>query len=131
MNKPGLLLFFISLLYFNQANAQVIFWSENFNNGCASNCVISGYSGTNGSWTLGNPGTNGSVANEFFVSCAENGEPVGSCGAGCGNNATLHVGNVPCTLCFVCPSGDCGATYNAGPAFGGEDPATDKGQNRL
>src|SRR6185436_2082843 len=56
----------------------------------------------------------------------ENGEAVGACGAGCGSNATLHVGNVPCNLCLVCPNGDCGAAYNAGPGFGGQNPKSDK-----
>jgi PKD repeat protein len=103
-----------------------VFWSENFNNGCTTNCVASSYTGPNGAWSVTAVGANGSVANEFFISCAENGEPVGSCGAGCGNNATLHVGNVPCTLCLLCPTGDCGAAYNSGPTFSGENPLTDK-----
>lgn len=60
------------------------------------------------------------------ISCSENGEAVGACGAGCGNDQTLHIGSVPCTLCLFCPNGDCGASYNAGPAFSGEDPTTDK-----
>src|SRR5437764_8720575 len=59
--------------------------------------------------------------NQWFVSCAENGMPAGSCGAACGNNATLHVGSnqgSECT-CATCadPLGDCGAAYDA-CAFG-------------
>lgn len=111
-----------SVIVFFSGNAQTVFWSENFNNGCTQNCLASAYNG----WTVTSSGTNGNYANEWFISCAENGEPVGSCGAGCGSNATLHLGSVPCTLCFFCPSGDCGAAYNAGPTFAGEDPTTNK-----
>ena len=114
------------LLFPAISHSQVVFWSENFNNGCSSNCNAASYSGTNGACSVSDPGTNGNIPNEFFVSCAENGEPVGSCGAGCGNDATLHVASVPCTLCFACINGDCGAAYNAGPSFGGEDPLTIK-----
>ncbi len=126
MKRKSILLFLLLSASSVPLFSQVVFWSENFNNGCSSNCNVSGYSGSNGAWSVTNTGSNGNIANEFFVSCAENGEPVGSCGAGCGNDATLHVGSVPCSLCLLCPNGDCGATYNAGPAFGGEDPATDK-----
>lgn len=108
------------------SKAQVVFWAEDFNNGCTSNCLAGSYSGTNGAWTVAATGTNGNVANEFFISCAENGMPVGTCGAGCGNNATLHVGSVPCQLCLTCPNGDCGAAYNAGPTFLGDNPVTNK-----
>lgn len=104
----------------------VVFWAENFNNGCTANCIADGYSSANGTWSVTQTGTNGNVANDWFISCSENGEATGACGAGCGNNATLHVGSVPCTLCLVCPNGDCGATYNAGPILLGEDPTTDK-----
>ncbi len=102
------------------------FWTENFTNGCTQNCLAGSYTGPNGTWTVTNSGTNGNYANEWFISCAENGMPAGSCGAGCGNNASLHVGNIPCALCFLCPTGDCGATYNAGPTFGGQNPTADK-----
>ncbi|HNQ11591.1 MAG TPA: PKD domain-containing protein [Bacteroidia bacterium] len=108
------------------ANSQIVFWSESFNNGCTQNCLLTSYNSTNGNWTIINSGTNGSHANNFFVSCSENGNAVGSCGTGCGNDATLHVGSVPCTLCIFCPTGDCGASYNAGPTFLGEDPTTHK-----
>jgi len=114
----------LTLLFTGPGAFSQVFWSENFNNGCTTNCNVSGYSGANGAWSVSNTGPNGNIPNAFFVSCAENGEPVGSCGAGCGNDATLHVGSVPCGLCLFCPNGDCGASYNAGPTFGGEDPQT-------
>lgn len=124
-NKFYLFTLFILCCLSVPSIAQVVFWTENFNNGCTSNCNVSGFSGVNGAWSVSNSGVNGNIANAFFVSCAENGEPAGSCGAGCGNDATLHVGSVPCLLCLFCPNGDCGASYNAGPAFSGEDPLTD------
>ncbi|MEO0311997.1 MAG: hypothetical protein RIQ89_1654 [Bacteroidota bacterium] len=114
-----------SFLFLSTA-AQTPFWVEDFNNNCTTNCLATNYTGGNGSWTVVSNGTNGSNANEWFISCAENGQSLGQCGAGCGNNATLHIGNVPCTLCFFCPNGDCGAAYNAGPTLLGEDPTTHK-----
>jgi hypothetical protein len=128
-NKPMKKLYFMLMLCLIgfTIHAQVqTFWTEDFNNGCSSNCNASAYTGVNGAWTVADITAPGNVANEWFVSCAENGEAVGACGAGCGSNATLHVGNVPCTLCFACPNGDCGAAYNAGPGFGGQSPKSDK-----
>ncbi|MBK8846559.1 MAG: T9SS type A sorting domain-containing protein [Bacteroidetes bacterium] len=124
--KKAYLIFSLLFGAYHLSIAQTIFWTENFNNGCTANCPADGYAGTNGVWTVADIGVQGNVANQFFISCAENGEPVGQCGAGCGNNATLHVGSVPCQFCFFCPNGDCGAAYNAGPAIFGEDPTTDK-----
>lgn len=92
------------------------FWTENFNNGCTQLCSANGYNG----WTVANTGTNGTSANEFYISCQENGNAVGACGSGCGSNATLHVGNVstsPAAI-FFCPTGDCGAAYDAGTGSG-------------
>jgi hypothetical protein len=96
------------------------FWTENFNNGCTSLCDAALYSGPNGAWTITLPSANGASANKFWVSCAENGNPVGSCGSACAGNATLHIGNVstsPAAFLF-CPSGDCGAAYDAGTTSG-------------
>lgn len=101
------------------APGQQTVWAEEFENGCATGCYANTYvSGPNGAWTISNTGTNGSCANRWFISCAENGGAPGSCGVGCGNNETLHVGNdVACVSpngCFFCPLGDCGAAYDAG-----------------
>lgn len=87
-------------------------FSDNFNNGCTSLCLASAYGG----WTVTNIGTNDASANQFFVSCAENGNAVGACGSGCGADQTLHVANVSTSPAafFFCPSGDCGAAYDAG-----------------
>lgn len=115
------------LLVSTGLKAQTIFWQEDFNNGCTDNCNASTYMGSNGAWSVVDVTAPGAFANQWFVSCSENGEALGACGAGCGNNATLHVGSVPCSLCLMCPTGDCGASYNAGPSsLSGEDPTTNK-----
>lgn len=108
-------------------------WTENFNNGCVQNCVASSYSGPNGAWTMTDLGPStqcgGPVEkNQWFVSCAENGNAVGSCGTGCGNDATLHVGSLPTSpsASVFCTTGDCGAAYDAGGYCGllGFSPST-------
>jgi hypothetical protein len=101
----GVLLFF---LLAGRGKAQV-FWTEDFNNSCSGGCLASSYVGTNGAWTITN-GTNGTVSNQWFVSCKESGQSVGACGLGCPGNATLHVGSniVPLIV-------DPGAAYYAGP----------------
>ena len=93
--------------------AQLSIWAEEFENGCTQNCLASGYIGVSGAWSVQSTGTNGACANQWFISCQENGNPAGTCGGGCGNNETLHIGNdgTTCTSpngCFFCPSGDCG-----------------------
>lgn len=99
-------------------SAQWVLWAEDFENGCVQNCAATTYTGPNGAWSTMNTGTNGACANIWFVSCQENGNAVGACGTGCGTNETLHIGNNAsgCTSpnsCFFCPSGDCGAAYDA------------------
>lgn len=98
--------------------AQEVVWVEDFENGCTQNCQATTYSGPNGIWSTMSTGTNGACANVWFVSCQENGNPVGTCGSGCGTNETLHIGNnaAGCTSpnsCLFCPTGDCGAAYDA------------------
>ena len=85
---------------------------ENFNNGCVQLCLANGYNG----WVVNSTGVNGSSANQFYISCQENGNAVGACGTGCGADATLHIGNVSTSpaAAFFCPPGDCGAAYDAG-----------------
>ena len=107
--------FFISVifsLFFLNQKSQTIFWTETFNNGCVQGCAASGIiTATNGSWSVDlTGGCNDFFANMWYISCAENGNAVGTCGAGCGSNATLHMGST--TL------GDIGAAYDAG-GFGG------------
>lgn len=98
-----------------------LFWIESFNTTCTgfSTTCTTGYFNSNnpspnGTWTQTTIGVQGSKADVWFVSDAENGNAILSCGTSGGGNGTLHVGNVPCSLCFPCPTGDCGAAYNAG-----------------
>ncbi|MCX6296218.1 MAG: hypothetical protein NTX97_09150, partial [Bacteroidetes bacterium] len=98
-------------------NAQV-FWTENFNNGCAASCTAAGYTGGVGTWTVASTGVEGADFNNWYVSCAENGHTVGICGTGCvpasatATLATLHVGSAPTSM------GDVGAAYDAGGLCG-------------
>lgn len=101
-----------------QVIGQEVVWAEDFENGCVQNCAATTYSGPNGNWSTMSTGTNGACANIWFVSCQENGNAAGACGSGCGTDETLHIGNnasgcVSPNSCFFCPSGDCGAAYDA------------------
>ena len=111
-------LFFSFLLLQSCAFGQLTVWGEEFENGCAGGCYASSYTGPNGAWSVSSTGTNGACANRWFISCQENGQATGSCGAGCGTDETLHVGNdISCVSpngCIFCPTGDCGAAYDAG-----------------
>jgi hypothetical protein len=110
--KLRFVIFFVFLLLFFDQKSQTVFWMETFNNGCTSGCGASGViTGTNGAWSVDlSGGCNDFFANMWYISCAENGNAVGTCGSGCGSNATLHMGST--TL------GDIGAAYDAG-GFGG------------
>lgn len=83
-----------------------VFWTEDFGTGCNTGTLAQSYSGANGSWSITSTGTNGAYANLWYVSAAENGEPVGNCGVGCGADPSMHVGS----SIF----GDLGAAYFAG-----------------
>ncbi|MCA6364102.1 MAG: PKD domain-containing protein [Bacteroidetes bacterium] len=115
MKNLYLLLF--TLLLHLAAKGQV-FWSENFNNSCASGCTAIGYSSANGSWTQTVMGLEGTDPNEWYVSCAENGYVAGNCGTGCvpltatATGASLHIG------ASVNWFGDIGAAYDAGGLCG-------------
>jgi len=97
------------------------FWTENFgtSTSCAAaqNTLAINYTGSNGFWTE-TMAAGGS--NRFFVSSTEAGMGAGACGDGCLSNAallnqTLHVGNIASSNCgcIACPTGDCGAAYDA------------------
>ncbi|HTL80093.1 MAG TPA: PKD domain-containing protein [Bacteroidia bacterium] len=118
LTKLFLSAFFLQLSF--SASSQV-FWTENFGTGCNQNQLASSYTGSNGTWTITATGSNGTSANDWFISATEAGMGVTNCGDGCLNNAgltnrSLHVASGP--VIFICPSGDCGAAYNAGPAGG-------------
>jgi len=84
--------------------AQTTIWSDNFNNGCASNCIASTWNG----WTITNNsgGVSGGAPNDWFVSCAEEGIVPPGCGSSCIGDASLHIGADPGA------GGDMGASFN-------------------
>ena len=94
-----------------------VLFEEDFENGCGSGCLANEYAGLAGDWQVQTFGSNGSCPNEFFVSEAESGNGPGECGTA-GGDASLHIGNQSCSpqAGFFCPSGDCGAAYDAGCA---------------
>lgn len=86
------------------AHAQVTVWSDNFNNGCASNCIASTYGGWSIEDNVG--GTTGAAPNDWFVSCSEEGVAPPGCGSSCIGDASLHIGSNPGA------GGDMGADFN-------------------
>ncbi|MFZ5553080.1 MAG: hypothetical protein ACOZCO_08190 [Bacteroidota bacterium] len=98
------------------AAAPVVFYTETFDGTvCAAG---SGCDPSIVGWTSVSLGGEGADANRWYVSCQENGNAAGACGSGCGTNQTLHLGNVSTSSAapFFCPSGDCGAAYDASGA---------------
>lgn len=75
------------------SNAQfVTFWTEDFGSGCSSGTYANGYlSPSTGVWTVTDTGPLAETPNHWFISAEENGNAVGACGTGCGNNRTLHL----------------------------------------
>lgn len=111
MKKSLLLIFsFISFNSFAQ-----VFYTETFDgttcaagSGCDPSLVL---------WTTTNVTANGATANKFYVSDTESGMAANQCGTAGQNDQSLHVGNVPgSTFSLICPSGDCGAAYDASSA---------------
>jgi hypothetical protein len=86
------------------AISQVTIWSDNFNNGCASNCIANTWN----SWSIldNDGGTTGGAPNNWFISCAEEGITPPGCGSSCIGDASLHIGANPGA------GGDMGASYN-------------------
>ena len=115
--KHAAFLFLLSIFIFNTGHAQV-FWTENFNNGCTSDCPATTYVGPNGAWSQTVLGPEGADPNTWYVSCAENGHTPTVCGSGCvaqtatATLATLHLGSNQNSL------GDIGAAYDAGGLCG-------------
>ena len=95
---------FLQIFLIGAATAQTTIWSENFNNGCTSNCEVSSY----GSWSMQDNvgGTTGSAPNNWFVSCSEEGIAPPDCGSSCISDPTLHIGANPGA------GGDMGASFN-------------------
>lgn len=110
---------FVFLFFFSNA-VKAQFWTEDFGIGCSQNQLAGAYTGSNGAWSVSSPSSNGTSANDWFISATEAGMGAGNCGDGCISNGsltnrTLHVGSVAVGFCFT---GDCGASYNAGPSSG-------------
>lgn len=99
----------LCLCSFSSVFGQTAFYTEDFNNGCVSLCLANTYPG----WSISATGANSTFANNWYISCAENGNAPGTCGTGCGNDASLHVSNVAGSPGGLCPTGDCGAAYDA------------------
>lgn len=113
MKKPLFVLFwcFLSGTLLSQT-----FWTENFGTGCTQANQANGTATTNGNWVVTPIGAQDPDANVWFISATEAGMGATVCGDGCLNNAaltnrTLHVGSL---ANLFCPSGDCGAAYDAG-----------------
>lgn len=104
---------FFFVISFSQLSFGQAFWTETFGSGCLSGTLANGFVSPNGTWNVSLTGTNGALANVWYVSAEENGEGVGNCGAGCGINPTLHIGS---------SLADFGAAYLTDNTFG--DPTT-------
>lgn len=119
MERLKLLVLLPILFSISIVNSQTVIWSEGFQNGCTNNCLASGYTGTEGTWTITNTGTNGTESNIWYVSGAECGNDATECGTACGAiDPSLHIGSNASIF------GDIGAAYlNGGAGF--FDPVTD------
>ena len=116
--KQFLLLTFLLSYVFTSSSQP--FWNENFGLDCSQGTPAAGFSGSLGTWTVTNIGTNDNYANEFFISATEAGIGIGNCGDGCLDtptliNRTLHVGNAEVTGIV---DADNGASYNTGGTCG-------------
>jgi len=101
-------LFFVGILLSTSVLSAQVFWTEAFQNGCASGCLANTYTGTNGAWTTTSTGVNGNDANVWYISGAECGNGPDTCGSVCGaTDPSLHLG-------MYATLGDNGATYLAG-----------------
>lgn len=107
--KNTLLQLLLLILVFPLGSVAQVFWTEAFQNGCATGCLASSYTGPNGTWSLNATGANDPEANRFYISGSECGNAAGSCGSACGaTDPSLHIG---ANDGFVT---DNGASYDAG-----------------
>lgn len=102
--KPLLVLIVTLTFNIKSLQSQVVTWSVNFNNGCASNCLATTYGG----WTVQDNvgGLNGNDPNIWYVSCAEEGIAPPGCGSSCIGDQCLHIG------ANAAAGGDMGASFN-------------------
>ncbi|UKN03326.1 T9SS type A sorting domain-containing protein [Paracrocinitomix mangrovi] len=97
------------LFVLNHAQAQTTFATETFGTGAAKGTLANGFNADLGTWTVQNTGTNGSDANNWYVSGEECGNAAGTCGSACpGGDNSLHVSAIG----GLCGTPDCGAAYN-------------------
>lgn len=107
---------FVVFFFTFSLKSQTIFWTETFD---GTACLAtSGCDPSMVSWPTTVTGAEGASANKFYVSCQENGNAAGACGAGCGADQSLHLGNISTSAAAFlwCPLGDCGASYDASGA---------------
>ncbi len=105
ISTPRLLVVFALLVApVSAARAQVTVWSDNFNNGCAANCLAPSWNG----WTVQDNvgGVSGSDPNIWYVSCAEEGIVPPGCASTCVGDPSLHIGT------SASAGGDLGAHFN-------------------
>lgn len=119
--KKKIFILLLTLIFSLTIHAQTVFWTETFNNGCASGCLANGLNTGNGAWSVtalagnANP-LAGDLPNEWYVSCAENGHTNTICGSGCvplsaiNTRESLHISSTSL--------GDIGAAYDAGGLCG-------------
>lgn len=110
-------------LTLSSANAQ-LFWTEDFGQTTAGTCdqgtPANGFVSSNGTWQMTDVTPPDPFANTWYISAAEAGLTNGSCNiGGCGTdpnqvNRTLHIGAVVGAPTVICPTGDCGASYDPG-----------------
>lgn len=106
MIKSSFITFLFLSVFIHTVKAQ-FFWTESFNNGCASKCKANTYTGPNGAWKDTIMGTEGATPNEWFISYAEVGEEGGQCeDKSTQHNSCLHISS----------SSDIGAMYALGAA---------------
>jgi hypothetical protein len=98
--------------------SQETFWTEDFGSGCDVGQLAPAYAGVNGSWITTLTGANQTDANKFYISAAENGNAAGACGSGCGNDRSLHIGNVFIDAILIQIPADQGASYYDSGASG-------------
>jgi gliding motility-associated-like protein len=122
----------LTLLFGLRSYAQTILFQDNFGTGCNSVQQANNVATPSGTWTTTDLIPPTPSSNAWFISATEVGPLAvapSTCGTdGCNNganNQTLHLGSVPDFSGLTpCPSGDCGASYNAGLSFLGVDATT-------
>ncbi len=104
------------LLMAGTIKSQTVFWTETFSNGSALRGTLAhNYpADVSGNWTQTDIGTQGTSANQWYVSGEECGNAPNTCGSACPNvDASLHISAIG----GLCGTPDCGAAYDAsGPA---------------